>query len=574
MRSRKSAIVLVLLVLLLAGLLWLRPWARPAEVLPPATAAVEISDALGPEPASPPVAARVIKETSTVTVTEPQVQADPSLQRIVLLFEDEHGSPVPAWRFRYELMTREMAIGRLGPPPEDDEVEEEVELQLSGIGQSDAAGRFELLEGREFSGGKVFQGLLEGLSPGYAFRDVGGIVGESKAGQFGFGVAEAGGTVTVPLARTSLISFVVEYADGEPFSGTVGVEVPIPFSRGSLIEVAAGEVATYARPSVEGDLAFGCISDRIGFRGTNRWKFDARQAPSFVRLVIPEDPQQCFVTVDLSEWPEGETVTITVNSGGGGIFFNAEAQGGTVWRTLQLNLPRVPYKLQASGPSGVWRSESFQIVRGGTHQLNAVPAKPFSARARFLDESGNPVAGGCLHIMDAGYPPWLRFSRVQLPRSSWTHGNLMAFSGQDGVAILPNLPAGTIELFLEARGTEVQTRTIQGTPGEVVDLGDIVLAPATGRLEIHLVNRKPGAGYTMRVHTPGGIGVIAEIRGITEDLYVLSGVAPRPYQIFLTDGSSGGPVPNPVVHFDGDVAVLYVDVQEWRRLESGDVLPD
>jgi hypothetical protein len=153
-----------------------------------------------------------------------------------------------------------------------------------------------------------------------------------------------------------------------------------------------------------------------------------------------------------------------------------------------------------------------------------------------------------------GQVSWIHYNRHARPRVD---------PDQVGVVTLPNLPSGEHTLRFESPQYEPTTRDVSSAPGQTVDLGDVVMQLATGRIVVRILNRDPEEEYFVRLLIPSFAGSGFSVWGIKSDEHVIEHVPIRPYQAFLgLSSGSGGPIPNPTIEFEGDTAVFEVDVAQ------------
>ncbi len=579
--KRRQTIVRWTMVLAVLGmllcLLWWVPWSVPD--VGPGTVALDTGSPQQPSDRAPRVespssdmseppqpAPNAEPPAEGITPSQPEAKSEAE-QRLVLEFREKDGAPVSNWRFRYELLSRADMIAE---SREDELGPDTMRSSADGEATTDTNGNVELLEGRDFRGFKVIVARLTALDTTFTFAGQGGYSDGLSHGQHGLVVPEKGGAVRVPMSRERTVSFTIQYADGQPYEGRVGVSSPVAFGQATTVMYAAGQVASVKFPVVDSTFRIGLNSDRTGFAARNSWRFNAATCDAHLLLTIDEDSKQCQVAVDLGAWPSGEQVKIIVRIKGTGIIQEDTAMGGEQWQTVRVGAWGIPFSVEVRGTSGMWRSEDFLLQPSETKKLDAVPAKLVRVRARFLDPMGRPVRGACINAAPTRYPDWARyktpdgrFNYISLP-------GLIAFSDADGVAELVEVPEG-IEVELEALGHEIQRRKLEGRQGDLVDLGDIRLAPAVGRVEVTLLNRRPEVGYRIKLMGLYGSGDVAIESDIRRDVVVFDKLPIRTYQLVARAGyqGNGGPVPNPIARFeDSEVVRAEIDVSGWLTLEE------
>jgi hypothetical protein len=582
-----GALVLVLLIVL--GLVLIRPWAhggKPGENLAhtsteqselPGSADTAASDEADGASTGEPAETRTpadpgdqdgeadstpateTPESQEGTPLEEEAPEEPAPQRILFEFRDAAGQPVPQWPFRYILHDQDSARaeiheGRLGAG------------RVSGEGASGIDGNFELLEGRDFedfrvSAGRIAAGVssmsLAGRGDAYL-----AIPSAQMEGKFFFTVGdERERTIRVELHGSRSVSLSVEFADGRPYSGPVDIRTP-DMSSVRIMELQAGQPLELPLTSTPGNLLVRFTVDEEGFRARNVWQIPTEEVPPHLTLVIPEDPDQATIEIDFTGWTANEEVTVKIyfRTPHRDPQFERVAIGGRVWRTHAMPPTYTLQTIVAEGESGLWHSQEFQFRRGRTYRFVAVPAQPFSVRARLVHADGEPYKQGWMSSWKRNHPVWA---------FDWRRANQLGDPPtppeQWGVVEISQLPAGEHTLRVEAPGSEERRITVNGSPGESIDLGDIVLRPAQGRVVIRLLNRDPESTYEVLFMAPASRGEF-RVRNIDSDEVVVEQVPIRPYQIFVRapDGI-GGPQPNPVLVFEGEMAVLEVDVSRLRE---------
>jgi hypothetical protein len=582
-----GALVLVLLIVL--GLVLVRPWApagQPGENVAhtnteqpdlPGSADTAASDEADGASAGKPAETRTPTdltdkdgEADSTPVTEtpagkedtpPEEEApeEPALQRIVFEFRDPAGQPVPQWPFGFVLHDQDSAMAEIG----------ESRLgagRVSGKGASGTDGNFEVLEGRDFEGFRVYAGRIAAGVSSMTLSDRGEnylpIPSSQTEGMFFFTTGdETEKTVRVQLYGSRSVSVSVEFADGKPYSGQVEVRTP-DMSSVRAMELLAGQPLELPLTSTPGNLLVRLTVDVEGFRARNVWRVPTVEVPPHLKLVIPEDPDQATIEIDFTGWTANEEISVQIyfRTPYRDPQFERVAIGGSVWRTHAMPPTHTFQTIVAEGESGLWHSREFQFQKGRTYRFVAVPAQPFSVRARLVHADGEPYKRSWISSYERDHPEWVfDWRRVNqlgdplIPREQW------------GVVEVSRLPAGEHTLRVEAPGSEEKRIVVRGSPGESIDLGDIVLRPARGRVVIRLLNRDPELTYEVLFMAPASLGEF-RVRNIDSDEVVVEQVPIRPYQIFVrVPSGGGGPQPNPVLVFEGDTAVLEVDVSRLRE---------
>ena len=203
-----------------------------------------------------------------------------------------------------------------------------------------------------------------------------------------------------------------------------------------------------------------------------------------------------------------------------------------------------------------------------TKELTAVPMKGFQVRARLVDAAGKPIHPGFINSLESAYPSWRLVSKSSVTEDVYRSSEFMTRVGKTGVGELLDLYPGEVELTFDAWQYEVVRKKVVGREGEAIDLGDVVLEPAKGRIEVVLENRNPDIPYYVWLFSPVSGDTIALNRDLKVDLTVFEFIARRPYVVHVAAGNGGRGV-NFDVNFEaGDTVTLKVDVKDLKPPED------
>jgi hypothetical protein len=228
-----------------------------------------------------------------------------------------------------------------------------------------------------------------------------------------------------------------------------------------------------------------------------------------------------------------------------------------------LDVPRqTTYLVRVTGDSGVWRSELFKASPGTTREFSPVAATPFAVRARFKDPQGNVLTKAVINSLPATYGGWRSLANHSPSYDVGRSDRFRAPAGKLGIAEIRNLCPGEVELVFEAYQFEPVTRAIKGVPGELIDLGDITLEPATARIEVHLRNCNPEIAYNVWLFAPEMSPSMGLFENVKQDRVTFGRQARRPYRLFVSAANGGRGINVPVAFESGDTAVIEVDVQD------------
>lgn len=330
------------------------------------------------------------------------------------------------------------------------------------------------------------------------------------------------GPMPVLLERTRRIQLVAHYADGQAYEGAVLVSRESSLGFAENVEVARGAAAL----AVPADDPFGISvpSRRPGFADARAEYSREERAPETIRFVLEADGSNLgMIEVDLTAFARADQLLVEII---GVPFpwevdFRARTSGGEIYASP----PRKPagYRVFVrEDPNGglllnngqvlpdatrsslrVWQSEIVQVAAGETVRVVALSQQAAAVRARLVNESGQALAPGIIFV-----EPDLKAPTVWRNIESWykcpkpwsaVKGWRPWMTIEDGTAELPIVDPGKRMIGCEAPGYDVTLVEVDCRPGEMHDLGTVVLKPAAGVIEIEIINFDPNLTYVVRL---------------------------------------------------------------------------
>lgn len=194
-----------------------------------------------------------------------------------------------------------------------------------------------------------------------------------------------------------------------------------------------------------------------------------------LRVVIGQAKRpMCGVRVDLSDCPGGDGWTF-MHVGEGHLTWGEEY----VCYTLPTGQPHI---IRIESPNGVWETGVFTLTRGEIHRFKPEFLRPGLVRLRVVDDTGRPLSPSLVSTRQ-GSPNWTS-QKARSPALARTSG-VLAYGDQNGEILLDGIATNRpITLHVEAKGYEFITRVVEIRPEETLDIGDVVLHPATGSVRV------------------------------------------------------------------------------------------
>jgi hypothetical protein len=488
---------------------------------------------------------------------------------VVLQFRDPHGNPVPHWQFKYVLydrrsfqfqrrelvnLRRASAWDRLAHPRVPRVGAVPPRGKHGGSGVTDANGDFELLQGRDFPEGfELTGGTLYDLDQGMAFAPI----RTNAVGEFTYIASgrERPTVVQVPVVSARTVTLQVRYEDGRPFSGLFGVAYDL-----TRIELSSAGSAELVVPDTDAVLNFYARGERQGFRIEMTWRQNSGDIPTTLELVIPVDEDQTTLIVNLAAWPSDARVNVDVVDTRGRSIHTQAVRGGEVLQTHTVPA-QSGLRVVAMNRDSVWHSQEFELRAGETFGLTATPAATFAVTATIVSDRGHPVLGATMSPFPlGGVASQPRPTQINLyARFS---GHVVQNASRNGRVQMTKLPVGNVTLHFAGPRHEPLTREVYGQAGAEIDLGDIKLAPARGRVTIRLLNHDPNVEYdVMLINATTAEGAI-QVSSRVRDTVVIRNVPRRRYTGLISVQGRTGSGRTFTVEFEGDEATVEVDVGE------------
>lgn len=458
-------------------------------------------------------------------------------RRILLHFVSSENKDMVSFRFRYRVLTpeqlkAEQSQGAVAAPSWE---------RCPAYTESSATGRRELAQGVDFEG----EAAAVRLMPSDANAMIDG-KGNAAIALFpwehAFLVPAEGESVTVRVVLSRRVFPQIVFSDDVPFEGKLNVTLDVPGWPGLCKSYEADyspQSRTFADiPRLPGRAMFAIASSRAGFEPNMEWAFEFAELSYSQKLVIPAHGSGFILCVNLESWTASEPVEIAVSNERGLKRPSVKWFGGRNWEYTELKPAYMrDMFVRVSGASGIWVGEKFTAQAGQRREFTAVPAKPFTLKARFVDADGKPIPRGCINARLSAYAEWLFAGRS---RKSGRGEAFFAYTNENGEAELGGLFPGSLEIAFEADGFEPERRWITGAAGELVDVGDVMLQRATGRIEVRLEHGEPDRPYDVLLLCPGG-PTLKWIKSTKEATVVFEAVANRPYVVFV-QATNGGKV--------------------------------
>ncbi len=367
------------------------------------------------------------------------------------------------------------------------------------------------------------------------------------------------GSLAILVERTRRIHVAAHYADGQPYDGDIqvgrrstGTEEAVPMTRGTTdLTVPADDpfwISVYSR--------------RPGFASTGGNYSRDEPAPDTVRFVLEPDKSDLgVIEVDLTAFARSDQLLVEfigvpplwseefrARTSGGGVYISPPRRPGG-YRVFVREDPDGSLYLQhgkippstARASLRAWQSDIVPVAAGETTRVVALSQKASAVRARLVNERGEALAPGILFV-----EPDLKAPTVWHQHETW-YNQPKPWSSikrrppwltlEDGTAELPLVDPGKRVIGCEAPGYDLALIEVECRPGELHDLGTIVLKPATGVIEIEIVNFDPNLTYSVKLGAFLGDYLQAGITldGTTGPKYKFKGLPLRWYFISVNN---------------------------------------
>lgn len=493
-------------------------------------------------------------------------------QSIWIRFESLEGKYVAGMRFRFAALDSS-ALAELQNGNSDATLPAAERCPLTASGSQ--AGMVELRQGVDFQGEAAAIRMFP-LTSNVAFDGAGATGMALGPGEFAFLVPLDGAITSVRIIPTRRIFPAVTYADQSAFTGTMQVEVEAPqlphWPRTQTLEFKEGERPFFDLPRVPCTATLEVASQRKGFETSRKWQFAGDDIAQYLPLVIAALDSTFVLAVNLEKWLADEAILIEVRNDQGHSNPSLQWVGRKTWEysTEKPGYLRNVF-VRVSGPSGIWEGEKFTAEAGKRREFVAAPARPFTIRAKFLDAEGNPITSACINARPSAYAEWMFAGRLRNDEKVGRGEIDRAYTAKGNAAALGGLFPGTMEIAFEGDGYELERRWVTGAAGEVVDVGEIVLQRAKGRIEVKLEHGEADRCYDVALLGPGG-PVLRQIRETKEPSVVFEGVASRPYVVFVQASHVGKVRGGRGVNVNADLVSestrVVVDLREVLILED------
>lgn len=478
-----------------------------------------------PRESPPPVTAQPVERKQDAPVEAPK--------RVVSLrFVNDQGSPARRVAFCYEVLDGERVAGvmmdkaslKAGSPA----------LKAA----SDDDGLFVLPE--EALAPRAAAVWLAPVSTQQRAVVARPIPAELDQGQTLFALPQGSGTETITLVTTDSIQFYLEFADGAPFTGGLGLremkgEISLSSKGHDLVNVHYFVASGVSRVN---DLEVGLFSARLGYRTEVRFRFTPEQLKRIQTCTVPryEFPQS-GITINIVGPAASEPFRARILEHNGGVLFSKYLKQGESVTTLDVH-PRVGYRVIVYGKGLTWESEDIFLKENEVRVLDAELLPPVEYTVRVLDENGNPAWPAALTRNPHWYPPWDdgRISKPAVGPPNFEAPEYAIVTAK-GVAVMTGVPSGPRVLKVEARGYEPKLIEVNGRPGEKVDLGTVTMVQASGRITVKLLNRREGAQYRVYLMGPRGGSMVERKLDVTNESVVFERLPRREYVVFACAGS-------------------------------------
>jgi hypothetical protein len=343
----------------------------------------------------------------------------------------------------------------------------------------------------------------------------------------------------------------IRYADGLAYSGRILFEygsyrTEYDIEDGVLVkELAVGpEVSIFARSRRPG---FGDARSSPATESTKEYK-------RRLEVILPAvETEGGVLEIDLVHYPANATVSIGVSAVSKDVQgYMGSDKGGRIHSTRVL-LPgrflvsvwEIPETFekdpQGCGPVLWWREE-VEVANGLTTRLSPIPIQSGRLTVRVLDTKGEPLIKARLAPRGSSYTRWKSNERLKPGAHSPVPG-MFALTDESGRATLCGICPYLTSFVVESPGMAAVNLDLAITAGQATDLGDIVLSPATGTIEICITEPIEESEYEVYLLQPGGVDVYGPIR-FHGASYVIEGLAPRKYTVAVRKIGGGYSAPS------------------------------
>jgi hypothetical protein len=372
-----------------------------------------------------------------------------------------------------------------------------------------------------------------------------------------FGFHEQSRSLTITVERYVELEVQVRYADGVPYSGAV--QCVLSPSRGRVPQSRDADSAGRAtfEVSVRESWIIAAPAHRPGFEHGHA-VFEpevASEYPARLMLELPpvSERENGVFEVDLAATSDDKRFTLLIHGISEGRWPPPPQErlreelipGGQIYtpRAMPPGLYTVTvlegYRQTVDNPTGagslVWRSDVLTLE---ANRIKRVTPRLLAAgviKATIVSAiDGKPLVPAIMHEhkTNGGGIAW-HTPGLRPPGSSGTGVDLYSMADEHGKVALSGVFPGELTIEVEGKGHEIRTFDVTVGPGQVLDLGTIVLQQAQGKIEIIIHNRDPDATYQLYVFYTFGVHILGPVE-FTGNRYVIENIPPRMYSIALS----------------------------------------
>lgn len=347
------------------------------------------------------------------------------------------------------------------------------------------------------------------------------------------------------------------YADGTPYEGPISVS-PEGEGSGEEFEVVRG-IAEILVPAKD---AFGIWlnSRRPGFADAGVRASEISPLDKHLTIVLPkQEATKGFIEVDLTAFARTDNLLVAIT--GAPVPYDVELYTRTIGGGIYVSSGRRPGGYRVSvreDPTGklleskgsvlpgtprnslrVWQSDVVQVAAGQTVRVVARSEYASAVRARLVNERGEVLAPGILFVEpDTKLPTdWSSLKGWYNAPQPWSscRGWPTGLTVEDGYGELPLVDPGKRLIACEAPGYDISFVEVDCKPGQLHDLGTVVLKPASGVIEIEIINWDPKLTYVVELCQWAGrrLREPVTLTGETGPTYRFEGLALRWYTILV-----------------------------------------
>jgi hypothetical protein len=362
------------------------------------------------------------------------------------------------------------------------------------------------------------------------------------------------------LIREATFRLWVDYADGEPYEGSVRVvafrdSARTDAERAPHVQAYTPGMTIRFNPNLW--VRLGVEGMRGGFRASTLATPAQPTLQSGVfRMVIPEDASRADpsgVILDHRHFEPHDSVMVCRVSGER-VHERLLLRGPGETRTNEIPRDQM-FCWIAVGEGVVWTSGEIALKEGQWRRLKVEPQPPAQLSIRITDDAGNPIKGAAVSMAEVGYErrfgkglsPDLK-AKLQIPKDD-AHVRYVltalsrAVSDSEGYARFGAVLPGKRRFLINAIGCEFESFEVELTAGKQVDHGEVRLRRAEGTLTVSVV-RAQGvveSDLRVRVYIPGGPDYPQGPVALNDEgVVVFRDVPAARYQVYVAPKSGRG----------------------------------